>query len=98
MWKLYFKPLWRHRFKAAAIFLMTFGAAIGATIIMKPRFRSESQLFVRLGRENVASDPTATLTDDQRVVTTAQIRETEINSVVAILSSRSIIESVVDQI
>lgn len=98
MSKLFLRPLWRHCGKAAAVFVLTVAAAIGGTVMMKPRYRSEAQLFVRLGRENVAIDPTATLTDDQRVVTTAQIRETEINSAVAIVSSRALAELVVDRV
>jgi uncharacterized protein involved in exopolysaccharide biosynthesis len=96
--KTFLRPLWRHRFKAAMVFLLAVAAAFGATILAKPRYRSEAQLFVRIGRENTAIDPTATLTNDQRVVTTAQVRETEINSAVAIASSRAIAERVVDQL
>lgn len=58
---------------------------------------SEGKLFVRLGRENVGLDPTATLGQGP-VVAVPQFREDEINSVVDLLRSRTLVERVVDQL
>jgi uncharacterized protein involved in exopolysaccharide biosynthesis len=90
------RPFWRHKIKAVALFALTVCASIAATVLIAPKYQSEAKLFVRLGRENVAIDPTATLSNDAHVVSTPQVRESEINSAVAIASSRSLIERVVD--
>ncbi len=72
-------------------------ATVVATALMEPRFRSEAMLFVRLGRENVALDPTASMGSGS-VVAVPQAREDEINSVVEILKSRTLSEKIVDKI
>lgn len=92
------RPVLRHKKKAAVLLLSTIMAAVGVSMLTRPKFRSESQLFFRLGRENVAIDPTATLSDDNRIVSTPQVRENEINSAVAILTSRALAEEVVDSL
>jgi uncharacterized protein involved in exopolysaccharide biosynthesis len=89
--------LWRHKKKALACSLLVIAATVVATALMQPRFRSEAMLFVRLGRENVALDPTASMGSGS-VVAVPQAREDEINSVVEILKSRTLSEKIVDKI
>ena len=60
-------------------------------------YLSEGKLFVRLGRENVALDPTATLSQGPTVAV-PHSREDEINSLVDLLTSRALIEKVVDRL
>src|SRR6185369_7902508 len=57
---------------------------------------SQSKLLLRLGRENVVLDPTATF--GQTAVSVPQSRENEINSALEVLKSRPLIEQVVDSV
>ena len=64
---------------------------------MPRTYQSEGKLLVRLGRENATLDPTVTLSQEA-VVAVPISRESEINSVVEILQSRSLLEKVVDEL
>jgi uncharacterized protein involved in exopolysaccharide biosynthesis len=65
-------------------------------IVFGPRsYESAAKLYVRIGRESVALDPTATLGETRNLYAT---QENEINSVLQILESRQIAEQVVDRI
>jgi uncharacterized protein involved in exopolysaccharide biosynthesis len=81
--------------------VLTFGCAVlvGAVLLgtMWPRtYRSEAKLYVRLGRENMGLDATASLGHE---VTGIQIsREEELNTVVDLLKSQSLLEKVVDAV
>lgn len=87
----------RQRRKMLLFFLAAMGASV-AVILFAPRsYRSEAKLFVRLGRENVALDPTATLGRPATLAIPIN-RESEINSVVALLKSRALAEKVVDEL
>ena len=65
---------------------------VGAIFVPK-RYLSEAKLFVRLGRESVTLDPTATTGQSVAVDTT---REAEITSVLDVLEGRIVLEKVVD--
>ena len=68
-------------------------------VLFAPRqYRSEAKLFVRIGRENVGLDATTTLGQSSPVTSLPMSREEEINTVVAILESRGLLEKVVDSI
>jgi uncharacterized protein involved in exopolysaccharide biosynthesis len=90
------RVVFRH-WRKATIFFFSLMALIGAYSLLTPRhYRSEGKLFVRLGRENVVLDPTATVgRDGSSVVTLPNSRESEVNSVVEILCSRVLLEAVV---
>ena len=88
-----FSSLWRHKGKGICWFIVVVAAA-AAVILYWPRgYRSEAKLFVRLGRESVSLDPTATL---GQTIAVSESRENEINSILEILKSREIAERVVD--
>jgi uncharacterized protein involved in exopolysaccharide biosynthesis len=71
---------------------------VAAVILFSPRaYRSTAELFVRLGRENVTLDPTATLGQNP-VVAVPSTRENEINTVVEVLKSRALLERVVSRL
>ena len=91
------RALYRHKCKAVCFFLAVMGTVTLITIFAPKIYRSEGKLFVRLGRENVALDPTATL-GEKPIITVPLTRENEINSVVEILRGRVVIEKVVDAI
>ncbi len=90
-----YRALARHRGKALLFFLATMTASVLATLMTPRAYLSESKLFVRLGRENVTLDPTVTLGNDP-VVVAPYAREDDVNSVAAMLSSRTMLERVVD--
>jgi uncharacterized protein involved in exopolysaccharide biosynthesis len=88
--------VFRHKKKVLCLALLVTGCAVALTALIQPRYRSEAMLFVRLGRENVALDPTASMGGGS-VVAIPQAREDEINSLVEILKSRVLAERIVDE-
>lgn len=92
-----YRALFRHKYKAALFFLLVMVSVVLATAMTPRVYRSESILYLRLGRENVTLDPTVTLSPET-VVAIPQSRENELNSVSEILRSRVFIEEVVDAI
>src|SRR4051812_20100956 len=89
------RTLFRHKKKAISCFLLTTAAAAGVACFWPRTYRSEAKLFVHVGRETVALDPTATT---GQVIPVSLSRETEVNSVLEMLRSRVMIEKLVDQL
>jgi uncharacterized protein involved in exopolysaccharide biosynthesis len=89
-------------FRQRRIILVSFVVVMATTslyVLFVPRqYRSEAKLFVRLGRENVGLDATTTLGQAPPMTSLPASREEEINTVVAILESRGLLEKVVDSI
>jgi len=80
----------------SGMFLVAAGVAAAAyAFLAPPVFRSEARLLVRVGRESVALDPTATT---GRIISVARSRMNEINSELEILGSRGLAGGVVDAI
>jgi uncharacterized protein involved in exopolysaccharide biosynthesis len=81
--------------------LIAFGCAmvVGAIVlgsVWPKTYRSEAKLYVRLGRENMGLDATASLGHE---INGIQInREDELNTVVELLKSHSLLEKVVDAV
>jgi uncharacterized protein involved in exopolysaccharide biosynthesis len=69
--------------------------AIAVTFLSPKTYTSEAKLFVRLGRESLALDPTAT-TGQMALV--HEPRESEINSVFELVKSRAILSNVVETV
>ena len=90
-----FGVLFRHKKKAVCVFVLTMALVIGGLIWAPRSFRSEAMLFVRVGRESIGVDPTVTT---QAMLSLNESRESEINSVLEMLSSRAVAEQVVDRI
>jgi uncharacterized protein involved in exopolysaccharide biosynthesis len=88
------QALRRHRRKAVITFGVVAALALVGTLFMPRSYYSEARLFVRFGRENVV-DPTAA---GGQMVSIYESRESEINSLIEILKSRSILDRVVDQL
>lgn len=85
--------VYRHRGMALLALVGTL-AVTAALIFVAPRkYASEAKLFVRMGRETVALDPTATT---GQTISVFESRESEINSVRDMLQSRVILEQTVD--
>jgi polysaccharide biosynthesis protein PslE len=86
----------RRRWKLAALFFVTTMALVIVGVFVCPKsYRSEAKLFVRMGRESVTLDPTATT---GQIVAVHESRENEINSVLDVIQSRVIFEHIVDAI
>jgi uncharacterized protein involved in exopolysaccharide biosynthesis len=85
----------RQRGKMAAFFVAVLALVVVGTAMSETRYVSTSKLFVRLGRENVALDPAATMGQGMMMAVPAS-REDEINSVVEMLNSRVFAERLVD--
>src|SRR4030042_3399925 len=91
---LYF-VFFRHKWKAILFFLVLTPTVAIFTIISDDVYRSEAKLFVRVGRETVTLDPTATT---GTIVPVSQSRESEIGTELEILKSTEIVSKVVDSV
>lgn len=87
----------RHKGKVLAVFSVVVVTTILVTALMPRTYRSEGKLLLRLGRENMALDPTATL-GSTPLLTIQLSRENEINSVIEIMRSRMLMERVVGEL
>ena len=85
----------RHKGKLVAVFTAVVITTLLVTALTPRTYRSEGKLLVRLGRENMALDPTATL-GTAPLLTIQQSRENEMNSVIEIMRSRVLLEKVID--
>jgi uncharacterized protein involved in exopolysaccharide biosynthesis len=86
------RALSRHRFRAAIAFCACAGIAVAAAYLLPAKYESEAKLFVRLGRETISLDPTATTGE---TIAISETREIEINSILEVLKSRSVLEAMV---
>ncbi|MBW3540801.1 MAG: hypothetical protein KY476_11060 [Planctomycetes bacterium] len=85
----------RHR-RRAGLFFVAVMVLVGGWLVVVPRsYESQAKLFVRVGRESVTLDPTATT---GQVIPVYDSREVEINSVLDLLASRRILERVVEDV
>jgi uncharacterized protein involved in exopolysaccharide biosynthesis len=91
------RVLFRHKGKCVAFFIGVLALTVVVTFCTTKVYRSESELFVRLGRENVTVDPVATPGQDVAVAI-PQSREMEMNSLVEVLQNRTLLERVVDAV
>jgi uncharacterized protein involved in exopolysaccharide biosynthesis len=89
------RALYRHKGKAGLFFLAAVGLTAAALLVISPKYESEAKLFVRLGRESITLDPTATT---GQTISVNESREVEINSIIEVLRSRNIVEGVVDKL
>lgn len=90
-----FDALLRHKKRAIAPFVAIVGIT-GVVILLLPKvYLSEAKLFVRVGRESIGLDPTATT---GQTISVYESRESEINSVLDLLGSRVLLEKVVAEV
>lgn len=90
-----YEILYSHRKPMMWTFSAIMVLTIAVTFLGKKTYTSEAKLFVRLGRESVTMDPTATAATEQ-VVMVQESREFEINSVYELFRSRDVLASVVE--
>jgi uncharacterized protein involved in exopolysaccharide biosynthesis len=91
----FYYVLFRHKWKIVLFFLAVMATVTAGTYSAPEIYRAEAKLLVRIGRENVSLDPTATT---GQTISIGQSRESEINSELEILKSRELAEKVVDTI
>lgn len=87
--------LFRHKWKMVLFFFALMVTVTAGTFLAAEIYRSEAKLLVRLGRESVTLDPTATT---GQIISVSRSRKSEINSELEILKSRELAEKVVDSI
>ncbi len=87
--------LFRHKWKVLIVFFAVAFTVTLVTFILPEIFLAEAKLLVRVGRESVTLDPTATT---GRVISMEQSRQNEIKSELEILNSRELALRVVDAI
>ncbi|MFH1083559.1 MAG: GumC family protein [Pseudomonadota bacterium] len=87
--------LFRHKSKVILFFIAVIVIVTAGTFLASEIYRSDAKVLVRLGRESVSLDPTATT---GTVISVGQQRENEIKSELEILNSKELVEKVVDAI
>jgi uncharacterized protein involved in exopolysaccharide biosynthesis/Mrp family chromosome partitioning ATPase len=87
--------LFRHKWKMMFFFTSAVCLVVLVTVTSSPIYRSEAKLLLKVGRESVTLDPTASTGPVMHV---AQSRLSEINSEIEILRGRDLVEQVVDSI
>jgi uncharacterized protein involved in exopolysaccharide biosynthesis len=85
----------RHAKLMFCVFALVMAGTFAYTALSTPLYTSEAKVFVRLGRESVGLDPTATTGE---TVTFQESRENELNSIQELLNSRKILEQIVDTV
>jgi uncharacterized protein involved in exopolysaccharide biosynthesis len=91
-----YNVLFRHKWKILLTFCIVFIAVALVTYLSAKIYRSEAELLVRLGRETVSLDPTATT--GPIITSVGMTHKSEIETEVDILRSRELAEKVVDAI
>jgi capsular exopolysaccharide synthesis family protein len=87
--------LFRHKWRIVLFFAIVMVATLVGVIFATDIYSSQARLLVRLGRENVTLDPTATT---GKIIPVRPSRESEMNTELEILTSQQIAEMVVDSI
>jgi polysaccharide biosynthesis protein PslE len=85
----------RNRGKMLFAFLMVLGLTIAYTLVSSKKFTSDAKLFVRLGRETIGLDPTATTGE---MVSIQASREYEMNSIGQLIDSREVMTQAVEKL
>lgn len=87
-------------FRRKWIIILVFGGVSAAAALYAftapPMFESQAKLLIRIGRENIAVDPSVAA--GPMVGGVSQNRENEVNSELSILTSRLLAEQVVDDV
>jgi len=87
--------VFRHKRRMILFFTVVVATVAVGTFRLPDIYRSEAKLLVRLGRESVTLDPTATT---GQIINIAESRQMQINSELEIIKSREIAEKLVDAI
>ncbi len=91
----FYYVFFRHKKKVIIFFFVVIITVTLKTFMSPEIYQSEAKLMVKLGRESVALDPTAT---SGQVVSVSLSREEEINTELELLRSREVAEKIIDRI
>lgn len=86
----------RHKKKVVFCPLLAIGLGVLVLLYFPRSYRSQAQIFLRLGRESVGLDPTATT--GHTISLQQGDRKDEVKSVIEVIKSRGVIAQVVDQL
>jgi polysaccharide biosynthesis transport protein len=89
------RVLFRHRRKIALTFCGIVALALVVIAVSPRSYISESKLFIRVGRESVALDPTATTGE---TIMLQKSQASDVNSALEILNSRTVLEHVMQRV
>ena len=84
-----------HWFAGLVVFVLAGVVTVLAMVFLPRSYESEAMIFVKLGRETVSLDPTASTGSRISVL---ESRDNEINSIRDMLYSRGIVEKIADRI
>jgi polysaccharide biosynthesis protein PslE len=88
------KFVWQHKGKVLLTMIVGLALTLAYLSLATRIYRSEAKLLIRLGREALTIDPTATT---GHFVATAEPRESELHAVEELIASRATAEKIVDQ-
>jgi uncharacterized protein involved in exopolysaccharide biosynthesis len=86
--------VWLHKGKMAATLVIGIALTLAYLSLATRHYRSEAKLLVRIGRESVTLDPTATT---GQFVAMAEPRDSELHAIEELLASRAMAEKVIDR-
>lgn len=89
------RVMFRHRRKIILVFTGVTTLTLLALAFFPRSYASESKLLIRVGRETVSLDPTATTGE---TIMLQKTQEDEVNSALNILGSRRVLEQVVERV
>ncbi len=89
------RVLFRHRLLMALFFCAATALTLLAIAIYPRAYTSESKMFIRVGRESVALDPTATT---GQTIMLQKTQVDEVNSALQVLVSREVYQRVVERV
>jgi uncharacterized protein involved in exopolysaccharide biosynthesis len=87
--------LWRHRNTLLGTFVFGMVLTLLYLAVAPRKYRSEAKVLVRIGRESITLDPTATT---GQFVAMTEPRDSELHEVEELLASRGTAEKIVDQL
>lgn len=87
--------VFRHWRKMALFAVATMGLTLLAIALFPRSYRSEAKLYIRVGRESVALDPTATTGE---TIMLQKTQADEVNSAMNLLTSREVLRQAVAQV
>ncbi|MFO1066653.1 MAG: GumC family protein [Pirellulales bacterium] len=90
------ETLFRHKWKLVFIPVTIVAMTIAVLLFFPRTYQSEAKLFLRVGRETVGLDPTATT--GATISLMQSDRDEEVKSAIDVLSSRGLIAQVVDKL
>ena len=86
--------VWRHKGKMLVTFLVGVAVTLAYLSLAPRKYKSEAKLLVRIGRESITLDPSATT---GQFVAMAESRDSELHAIEELLTSRASAEKIVDR-